>query len=48
MNAAAGLIVAHKTQSLKEAAQIAEAAIDDGRVRQTLEALIKASKGASA
>jgi anthranilate phosphoribosyltransferase len=48
MNAAAGLIVAHKTQSLKEAAQIAEAAIDDGRVRQVLEALIKASKDQTA
>ena len=48
MNAAAGLIVAHKTQSLKEAAQIAEAAIDDGRVRQVLEALIKASKDETA
>ena len=44
MNAAAGLIVAHKTQSLKEAANIAEAAIDDGRVRHVLETLIKASK----
>ena len=48
MNAAAGLIVAHKTQSLKEAAQIAEAAIDDGRVRQVLESLIKASKDQTA
>ena len=48
MNAAAGLIVAHKTQSMKEAAQIAEAAIDDGRVRKVLEDLIKASKGQQA
>ena len=43
MNAAAGLIVAHKTHSMKEAAEIAEAAIDDGRVRHVLEALIKSS-----
>ena len=44
MNAAAGLIVAHKTKSLKEAADIAEAALDDGRVRHVLDALVKASK----
>jgi anthranilate phosphoribosyltransferase len=48
MNAAAGLIVAQKTKSMKEAADIAEAAIDDGRVRHGLDALIKASKGHSA
>lgn len=48
MNAAAGLIVAQKTKSLKEAADIAEAALDDGRVRHVLEALIKASKDHSA
>jgi anthranilate phosphoribosyltransferase len=48
MNAAAGLIVAHKTKSLKEAAQIAEAALDDGRVRQVLDDLIKASKDQTA
>jgi anthranilate phosphoribosyltransferase len=48
MNAAAGLIVAQKTKSMKEAADIAEAAIDDGRVRHGLDALIKASKGQSA
>ena len=48
MNAAAGLIVAQKTKSMKEAADIAEAAIDDGRVRHGLDALIKASAGQSA
>jgi anthranilate phosphoribosyltransferase len=48
MNAAAGLIVAHKTQSLKEAAEIAEGALDDGRVRHVLETLIKTSKGYAA
>jgi len=48
MNAAAGLIVAQKTKSMKEAADIAEAAIDDGRVRHGLDALIKASKRHSA
>ena len=33
---------------MKEAADIAEAALDDGRVRHVLEALMKASKEKSA
>lgn len=43
MNAAAGLIVAGRADKPKLAAELAEAAIDDGRVRKTLEALIAAS-----
>ena len=43
MNAAAGLIVAGRADKPKQAAELAEAAIDDGRVRKTLEALIAAS-----
>jgi anthranilate phosphoribosyltransferase len=43
MNAAAGLMVAGRADKPKLAAELAEAAIDDGRVRKTLEALIAAS-----
>jgi len=43
MNASAGLIVAGRADKPKLAAELAEAAIDDGRVRKTLEALIAAS-----
>jgi anthranilate phosphoribosyltransferase len=43
MNAAAGLMVAGRADKPKLAAEMAEAAIDDGRVRKTLEALIAAS-----
>ena len=43
MNAAAGLIVAGRADKPKQAAELAEAAIDDGRVSKTLEALIAAS-----
>ena len=43
MNAAAGLMVAGRADKPKQAAELAEAAIDDGRARKTLEALISAS-----
>ena len=43
MNAAAGLMVAGRADKPKLAAELALAAIDDGRVRTTLEALIAAS-----
>ena len=43
MNAAAGLMVAGRADKPKLAAELAEAAIDDGRVSKTLEALIAAS-----
>jgi anthranilate phosphoribosyltransferase len=43
MNAAAALMVAGRVSKPKQAAELAEAAIDDGRVRKTLDALIAAS-----
>lgn len=43
LNAAAALVVADKASSLNEAARIAEAAIDSGKARATLEKLIAVS-----
>ena len=45
LNAAAALIVADRAQTLEEAARIVEAAIDDGRAKQVLDNLVKASNG---
>jgi anthranilate phosphoribosyltransferase len=45
LNAAAALVVAGRAATLDEAARIVEAAIDDGRAKQVLETLVKASNG---
>lgn len=45
LNAAAALVVADRAQTLDEAARIVEAAIDDGRSKQVLDNLVKASNG---
>ena len=45
LNAAAALVVADRAATLDEAARIVEAAIDDGRAKQVLETLVKASNG---
>jgi anthranilate phosphoribosyltransferase len=43
LNAAAGLVVAGKAASLNEGARMAEAALDSGRARATLDALVAVS-----
>ncbi len=43
LNAAAALIVAGKTETLKEGVALAQACIDDGRARKALDALVKVS-----
>ncbi len=45
LNAAAALVVADRAATLDDAARIVEAAIDDGRAKQVLETLVKASNG---
>ena len=45
LNAAAALVVAGRAETLDEAARIVEAAIDDGRAKQVLDNLVKASNG---
>lgn len=45
LNAAAALVIAGRAAKLDEAARIVEAAIDDGRAKQVLENLVKASHG---
>lgn len=45
LNAAAALVVADRAAKLDDAARIVEAAIDDGRAKQVLETLVKASNG---
>lgn len=45
LNAAAALVIAGRAAKLDEAARIVEAAIDDGRSKQVLENLVKASHG---
>ena len=45
LNAAAALVVADRAKTLDEAARIVEAAIDDGRAKQVLDNLVKASNG---
>jgi anthranilate phosphoribosyltransferase len=44
LNAAAGLVVAQRTADLRAGLDLARAALDGGRVRQTLEALIRCSQ----
>jgi anthranilate phosphoribosyltransferase len=44
LNAAAGLVIAEKAGDLGEGLRIANEAIDSGKARQTLEALIGASR----
>ena len=45
LNAAAALVMAERAKNLDEAARIVEAAIDDGRAKNVLETLVKASNG---
>ena len=45
-NAAAGLFIADRAPTLVEGAAMAAAALDEGRVRQTLDALVACSQGA--
>lgn len=45
LNAAAGLVIAGKAPDLREGVMLASEAIDTGRAKQTLDALIRASHG---
>jgi anthranilate phosphoribosyltransferase len=44
LNAGAGLVIAQKAANLREGVRMAQAALDDGRVQTTLDALIIASR----
>jgi anthranilate phosphoribosyltransferase len=46
LNAAAGLVIAGKCRDLKDGLVAAADAVDSGRARQTLDALIKSSLAA--
>jgi anthranilate phosphoribosyltransferase len=45
LNAAAGLVIAGKSKDLKEGLIVAADAVDSGRAQQTLESLVRASRG---
>ncbi|NMA99052.1 MAG: anthranilate phosphoribosyltransferase, partial [Phyllobacteriaceae bacterium] len=45
LNAAAALIVAEKTEDLREGAEMAAAAIDSGKPKETLARLVAVSNG---
>jgi anthranilate phosphoribosyltransferase len=47
LNAAAGLVIAGKCRELKDGLVLAADAVDSGRARKTLEALIRSSQAAA-
>ena len=47
INSAAALVIAGKANDIGQGARLAEAALDDGRARATLEKLIKISNSAA-